>query len=105
MSLLDASGKYEKELHMRVNEVLHYIWDPIGVRGEPRARDEYDSYVPEVYSLLHSGAPVEQIAAHLDEIATERMGLNSNIKHSLLAAHNLLDWRATLLESHPEILA
>jgi len=105
MSLLDASGKYEKELHMRVNEVLHYIWDPIGVRGEPRARDEYDSYVPEIYSLLQGGAAAEQIAAHLDEIATERMGLNSNIKHSLLAAHNLLDWRATLLESHPEILA
>jgi hypothetical protein len=104
MSLLDASGKYEKELHMRVNEVLHYIWDPIGVRGEPRARDEYDSYVPEVYSLLQSGAPVEQIAAHLDKIATERMGLNSNVKHSLVTAHNLMDWRATLLESHPEIL-
>jgi hypothetical protein len=46
---------------MRVNEVLHYIWDPIGVRGEPRARDEYDSYAPEVYSLLQSGAPSNRL--------------------------------------------
>ena len=104
MSSLDTSSKYENELRRRVDEVLHYIWDPIGVRGEPHARDEYDSYVPEVYSLLQSGASAEQIAAHLDKIATERMGLNPNMKHSLVTAHNLLDWRAALLESHPEIL-
>ena len=103
MSLRDTSS-YEKELQMRVNEVLHYIWDPIGVRGEPRARDEYDSYVPEVYSLLQKGAAPDQIAAHLNRIATERMGLNSNIEHSLLTAHNLLDWQTTLLEKRPEIL-
>jgi hypothetical protein len=95
---------YEDELHTRVNEVLHYIWDPIGVRGEPNARDEYDTYVPQVYSLLQAGATAEQIAAHLDKVATERMGLNSNMKHSLLAASNLLDWRATLLQKCPEIL-
>jgi hypothetical protein len=104
MALIDSLSKYEEELHMRVNEVLHYIWDPIGVRGEPRARDEYDSYVPQVYSLLQSGATAEQIADHLDKIATERIGLNPNLKHSLLTAHKLLDWRATLLRNRPEIL-
>ena len=104
MSLLDISSKYGKELHLRVSEVLHYTWDPIGVRGEPNARDEYDSYVPEVCLLLQGGATAEQIAAHLDRIATERMGLNLNIENSLLTAHNLLDWRATLLENYPEIL-
>jgi len=96
--------KYEDELRTRVNEVLHYIWDPIGVRGEPNARDEYDAYVPRVCSLLQAGAAVEQIAAHLDNIATESIGLKSNMKHSLLTATNLLNWRATLLEKHPEIL-
>jgi hypothetical protein len=95
---------YEGELHTRINEVLHYIWDPIGVRGEPNARDEYDAYVPQVYSLLQAGATAEQIAVRLDEIATERMGLNSNTKHSLLTAHNLLDWQTTLLRKRPEIL-
>jgi hypothetical protein len=104
MSLVDTSSRYEGELHTRVNEILHYIWDPIGVRGEPRARDEYDAYVPEVCSLLQSDATVEQIAAHLDNIATDRMGLNSNMKHSVLTANNLLDWRATLLERRPAIL-
>jgi hypothetical protein len=42
------SSKYEQDLLTRINEVLHYIWDPIAVRGEPNARDEYDSYVPPV---------------------------------------------------------
>jgi hypothetical protein len=104
MSLIDSSSKYERELHIRVNEVLHYIWDPIGVRGEPMARDEYDSYVPQVYALLQSGATAEQIAGHLDKIATERIGLNSNTEHSLLTAQKLLDWRATMLRNCPEIL-
>jgi len=56
-------------------------------------------------SLLQAGATAEQIAARLDEIATESMGLNSDIKHSLLTAHSLLDWRATVLRKRPEILS
>jgi|HubBroStandDraft_6_1064221.scaffolds.fasta_scaffold3013605_1 hypothetical protein len=96
--------KYEDELHSRIREVLHYIWDPIGVRGEPNARDEYDSYAPHVYTLIQNGATAEQIADHLEKIATERMGLNSNKEHSLITAHTLLDWRAILLRKRPEIL-
>ncbi len=98
------SQRYEQELLMRVNEVLHYMWDPIGVRGEPNARDEYDSYVSGVCSLLHNGATAEEIATHLDEIATERMGLGSNMAHSHATAQKLLDWRTTLLKRRPEIL-
>jgi hypothetical protein len=98
------SRRYEQELLTRVNEVLHYIWDPIGVRGEPNARDEYDSYVPGVYSLLDNGATAEQIATHLDNIATARMGLSSNMKDCHATAHKLLDWRTRLLKRHPEIL-
>jgi hypothetical protein len=104
MASIHTSSKYDDELHTRIDEVLHYIWDPIGVRGEPHARDEYGSYVSQVYALLQCDATAEQIAAHLDKIATEGMGLNSNIEHSLLTAHNLMDWRATLLQRRPEIL-
>lgn len=68
------SQRYEQELLTRVNEVLHYLWGPIGVRGDPHARDEYDAYVPDVCVLLDQGATAEHIAAHLDHIATERMG-------------------------------
>jgi len=36
----------ENELRQRTDEVLHYLWDPIGVAGAPGARDEYWSYLP-----------------------------------------------------------
>jgi hypothetical protein len=96
--------RYEQELLTRINEVLHYLWDPIGVRGEPHARDEYDGYVPDIYSLLRKEACAEQIAAYLDKIVTEVMGISSNQQHSLAIAYKLLEWRATLLEKRPEIL-
>jgi hypothetical protein len=51
------------------------VWDPIGIKGEPNAQDEYDGYLGGVYELLVSGAEDEDIADHLWRIATERMEL------------------------------
>jgi hypothetical protein len=67
-------GNYENELRCRVDEILYYIWDPIGVAAEPSTRDEYSRYVPELLSLLENGASAEQIARCLSDIATNRMG-------------------------------
>ena len=86
------------ELHTRVDEVLHYLWDPIGVADVPNARDEYNMYVPEVMSLLSKNAPVEQIATYLDNVAVKRMGLRSNEPHSLKAAQCLVAWKTKLLQ-------
>ncbi len=41
-----------RELKRRVDEVLYYVWDPIGVSDEPFARGEYHSYVPRVSQLV-----------------------------------------------------
>ena len=35
----------EAKLYRHCDEILHYIWDPIGVAGRTGARDEYDSYL------------------------------------------------------------
>jgi hypothetical protein len=32
----------DRDLYRMVDEILHYVWDPIGVAGEARARDEYN---------------------------------------------------------------
>ena len=40
---------HDEELYRRVDEVLHYIWDPIGVAGAPMARDEYYAYLPQIF--------------------------------------------------------
>lgn len=82
-----------------VGEVLHYVWDPIGVAGVPQARDEYDGYVGPVFSLLRSGASESDVAAHLVRVAGERMGLPGRDKESGEAASLLVDWRDFLAES------
>jgi hypothetical protein len=49
------------------------LWDPIGVRDEPNAQDEYDGYLGGVFGLFTSGASDDQIKEHLLRIVTDRM--------------------------------
>jgi hypothetical protein len=90
------SAEHEKELYLRVDEVLHYVWDPIGVSGNPMARDEYQSYVPQVVRLLNENANAEQITSYLNQVVTERMGLPRNLDATLNVVAVLLDWKETL---------
>ena len=90
----------DEELYRRVDEVLHYIWDPIGVSGAPNARDEYYSYLPIVFKLLKSDSNSEQIVDYLFEVSTERMGLNGNRAHDVQVAEVLLAWKEAVLEKH-----
>jgi hypothetical protein len=87
------SAEHEKELYLRVDEVLHYVWDPIGVSGNPMARDEYQSYVPQVVRLLNENANAEQITSYLNQVVTERMGLPRNLDATLNVVAVLLDWK------------
>lgn len=92
----------DQELYHRVDEVLHYIWDPIGVSSAPTARDEYYSYLPRVFGLLKVNADVGQIADYLFEISTKQMGLAGRHAHDLQVAEVLLDWKATILGKHSQ---
>ena len=65
-------------VHTRVDELLQYVWDPIGVARVPEARDEYSSYVPTVARLLLEEENKEDIVAYLHKIASEHMGLSEN---------------------------
>jgi hypothetical protein len=46
----------ELELYRRVDEVLYYRWDPIGVAPSLVTRDEYQGYLPKVFTMLHEGS-------------------------------------------------
>jgi len=83
----------EMKLYDRCDEVLHYIWDPVGIAGAPGARDEYDSYLPQVFKLLREGAGEDQIADYLVRIETESMGMSPNRAGAKNAATTLLEWR------------
>ena len=66
---------YENELYKRADEVLHYIWDPVGVADSAYARDEYWGYLPKVFSMLLTDEPAENIVEYLLRVESESMGL------------------------------
>ena len=65
------------ELYRRTDQVLHYLWDPIGVAGIPEARDEYHSYLPIIFSLVEK-RDASAIRAYLFHVEENEMGLTSN---------------------------
>jgi hypothetical protein len=70
----------QNELYQRVDEVLHYLWDPIGVSDVPEARDEYHSYAPHFLSLLIRRVEPEEITQFLIKTETETIGLSGTQK-------------------------
>jgi hypothetical protein len=92
-----------KELYQRVDEVLHYLWDPIGVSGVPEARDEYDSYLLHVFSLLVRRAGAQEIVGFLDHTATQTMGI-SNTERGRECSKEVVgileNWREVIYERY-----
>lgn len=65
------------EAYQAVRAILLEHWDPIGVKTEPDAQDEYDSYVPEAVALASRGRSGD-VAAYLAETETRMMGLKGD---------------------------
>jgi len=78
----DETADVYARVHHRVDEILHYVWDPIGVSGVAEARDEYDSYVPQVVRMLFDGKEEKEIARFLHSIEGEQMGLTVGFRPS-----------------------
>lgn len=92
-----ALNERELKLYRAVDEVLHYIWDPIGVAGMPNARDEYQGYLPEAFRLVMAGKDEQVIAVYLGSVVTGRMGLAGQPKRDLDAARALIEWRKAVV--------
>lgn len=72
--------KYEsRRIRVEVRRVIMQVWDPIGVRDEPNAQDEYDGYLGKVYELLVGSSSDERIAQYLCSVVTERMALRATV--------------------------
>ncbi len=93
-----------REIEAAIAAVLLREWDPIGVRHEPGAQDEYDGYVGGVYRLLASGATAEQVADHLARIEREQMGFERTTAGALLpVARTLRALDVGLRSSRPAV--
>lgn len=73
-----------------IRTVLLDEWDPIGVRNELAALDEYDAYLPAVLSLLERRASVTELADYLGHAATIEMGLVEDAERDRAVAERLL---------------
>ncbi len=93
LAMTPTLGPEFAALRRAVSEVLHYVWDPIGVAGTPEARDEYDGYVDSVCGMLWHGADANAVTAHLVGIADDAMGLPGTQERAARAAEVLLAWR------------
>ena len=61
MKLSPAHTKLYKE----IDEILWNDWDPIGMKFNEGPRDEYESYLPSIFSLKIKGESIEIIASKL----------------------------------------
>ncbi|WXG53380.1 MAG: hypothetical protein RNU03_01360 [Candidatus Sedimenticola sp. (ex Thyasira tokunagai)] len=86
----------QMELYKRIDEILFYKWDPIGISDGDWARDEYHSYLPRVFSMALEYASPEPIAEYLGIVTTENMGLASAKEHDLAIATQILEVKESL---------
>ncbi len=86
-----------KELERRIDEVLYYVWDPIGVSDEPCARAEYSSYTMTILKYVLN-ENLQKITEHLRKIELDSMGLTSNSERNLMVAKRLLEYKYAVEE-------
>ena len=94
---MDKLTKQEQELIKRINEVLFYVWDPIGVCNEPAARDEYDSYVPQVFSILNKSNPEDNLKQYLFDVAKKEMASEVSEDNLIEVVELIIGWKEILL--------
>lgn len=80
----------DKFLYKQVDSILWNDWDPIGV-NKIAPRDEYQSYVPEIFSLLIQNRTDKEIADRLYKIETETIGVLGSREHCLKIAKKLIE--------------
>lgn len=78
-----------RDLHQSIREILVGDWDPIGIRAIAEAADEYDSYVPEIYSMLIKRRSAGDISDFLLWVETEHMGLAADRQKTRLVAEKI----------------
>ena len=66
-----------RRIRVEMRHVLLEVWDPIGIKDEPNAQDEYDGYIGKLYDLLVSHADDSQFIDYLYWAVHDHMGLDA----------------------------
>ncbi len=73
-------SKTEQQLYNKIDEILWNDCDPIGINDEA-PRDEYQMYVPQIFSLVINKNDREMVAQKLLSIEKESMGFEGDMDH------------------------
>jgi hypothetical protein len=85
-------------LYTGIDEILWRDWDPIGVsKLDDAPRDEYHSYLPQVFQLALRGATSQEIAEYLCKVASDRIGLPSNVEAELPVAEKIRSLKLSVI--------
>lgn len=84
------------ELYKRIDEILFYQWDPIGVSDSDWARDEYQSYLPRVFAYAMESDSSEVIENFLRIASTESMGLPATPEHDRKISELIIEVKQSL---------
>lgn len=90
-------SKDKRELEQRIDEVLYYVWDPIGVSDTPAARGEYSSYTMTILKYVIE-EDLKKIASQLNKIESSSMGLTTNETKNLKIAALLVEFKYAVEE-------
>lgn len=82
--------KIDKELYKRIDDILWFDWDPIGI-NDSAPRDEYESYTPPIFSLKTHGASLEAIAAKLYSFEFKNMGISGGRERCERVAKKIIE--------------
>ena len=77
-------------LYKKIDDILWFDWDPIGI-NDIAPRDEYQSYVPEIFGLVKAKADRQEIASRLFKLETDNIGMTGTIENCLRIADKILD--------------
>jgi hypothetical protein len=86
-----------QRFHWVVDEVLHYMWDPIGIAGTPEARNEYRGYVAKVADLALVNDEAG-ITAFLRKMETDHMGVAGDASRCADVADAVMRWKVHLVD-------
>ena len=86
-----------RELERRIDEVLFYVWDPIGVSDSAASRGEYSPYTMTILKYVLD-EDLKKIASQLAEIESNSMGLAINETKNLEIAGLLVDFKYAVEE-------
>ena len=63
---------------LKIRSILLTEWDPLGIKNDPEAHNEYDSYIRHIESLLMHNSDARHISEFLLRVERDQMGLSGD---------------------------